>query len=83
MIMAIIQQNIQNIFLVINAISLILLGVGYFVSRFKIVDLETYNAMLEIVQEYAEMEENSNSGGGVGFHLYMNDDDIEEEEQDE
>lgn len=76
---AIIQQNLQYIFFVINAISLILLGVGYFVSRYKIVDLDTYSALMEIAEEYAEMKENENSGGGVGFHLYLD----EQEESDD
>lgn len=64
------MESIQIIFAIINISSLILLGIGYFKSRFTIVDLETYNSMVEIVEEYAEMKENENSGGGVGFQLY-------------
>ncbi len=80
-----IQMITEHIFSIINIASLLLLGVGYFKSKFVIVDLETYNSMIEIVEEYAQMKENENCGGGVGFHLYMNDDESfdEEEEQEE
>lgn len=64
------MESIQVIFAIINISSLILLGIGYFKSRFTIVDLETYKAMMEIVEEYTQMKENENSGGGVGFQLY-------------
>ena len=79
------MESIQIIFAIINISSLILLGIGYFKSRFTIVDLETYNSMIEIVEEYAEMKENENCGGGVGFHLYSNDEeeDVEEIEEEE
>lgn len=76
---------LQMVFAIINISSLILLGIGYFKSRFTIVDLETYNAMLEIVEEYTEMKENENSGGGSGFFFdYISDvegDNQEEEEE--
>ena len=75
------MESIQIIFAIINISSLILLGIGYFKSRFTIVDLETYNSMVEIVEEYAEMKENENCGGGVGFHLYL--DEQEEEDTEE
>lgn len=77
---------LQTIFCTINAISLVLLGVGYFKSKFTIVDLETYNSMVEIVEEYAEMKENENCGGGSGFfydQLPIDEDDDLEEEQEE
>lgn len=75
--------SIQFIFAIINIFSLILLGIGYFKSRFTIVDLETYNSMMEIVEEYAEMKENENSGGGVGFHIYADEEQDESEEEEE
>lgn len=66
----------------VNIFSLVLLGVGYFVSRFKIVDLETWKAAEEIIKEYAEMQEeaeaNSNCGGGIGFQIYSEENENEE-----
>lgn len=65
-------------------ISLLLLGVGYFKSKFTLVDLETYNALLEVAEEYAEMKENENSGGGSGFFWdYVSELDEQEEEEEE
>lgn len=76
------MESIQIIFAIINISSLILLGIGYFKSRFTIVDLETYNSMMEIVEEYAEMKENENSGGGSGFFWdYVSELDEQEEEE--
>ena len=76
------MESIQIIFAIINISSLILLGIGYFKSRFTIVDLETYNSMIEIVEEYAEMKENENSGGGSGFFWdYISELDEQEEEE--
>ena len=78
------MESIQIIFAIINISSLILLGIGYFKSRFTIVDLETYNSMMEIVEEYAEMKENENSGGGSGFFWdYISELDEQEEEEQE
>ena len=78
------MESIQIIFAIINISSLILLGIGYFKSRFTIVDLETYNLMIEIVEEYAEMKENENSGGGSGFFWdYVSELDEQEEEEKE
>lgn len=78
------MESIQIIFAIINISSLILLGIGYFKSRFTIVDLETYNSMVEIVEEYAEMKENENSGGGAGFFWdYISELDEQEEEEQE
>lgn len=74
--------SIQTIFAIINISSLVLLGIGYFRSRFTIVDLETYNSMMEIVEEYAQMKENENSSGGSGFFWdYVSDVEEEEEEK--
>lgn len=74
--------SIQVIFAIINISSLLLLGIGYFKSKFTIVDLETYNSMIEIVEEYAQMKENENSGGGTGFFWdYVSD--LEEQQQEE
>ena len=76
------MESIQIIFAIINISSLILLGIGYFKSRFTIVDLETYNSMMDIVEEYAEMKENENSGGGSGFFWdYVSELDEQEEEE--
>lgn len=76
------MESIQIIFAIINISSLILLGIGYFKSRFTIVNLETYNSMIEIVEEYAEMKENENSGGGSGFFWdYVSELDEQEEEE--
>lgn len=78
------MESIQVIFAIINMSSLILLGIGYFKSRFTIVDLETYNAMMEIVEEYAQMKENENSGGGSGFFWdYVSDIEEPQEEEEE
>ena len=78
------MESIQIIFAIINISSLILLGIGYFKSRFTIVDLETYNSMIDIVEEYAEMKENENSGGGSGFFWdYISELDEQEEEGEE
>ena len=78
------MESIQIIFAIINISSLILLGIGYFKSRFTIVDLETYNSMREIVEEYAEMKENENSGGGSGFFWdYISDLEEQQEEEEE
>ena len=78
------MESIQIIFAIINISSLILLGIGYFKSRFTIVDLETYNSMIEIIEEYTEMKENENSGGGSGFFWdYVSELDEQEEEEQE
>lgn len=61
---------LQIIMMIINVLALISLGVGYFKSKFVIIDLETWNTVAEFYSEHAEdIEDAPVSGGGCGFFM--------------
>lgn len=70
---------ITTIFMVINALSLVCLGIGWFKSKYIIVDLETWNTVAEFYNENnKEVEE---LVGGTGFFReYLYEDEEYEEE---
>ena len=70
---------------VINIIALVLLAVGYFRGNYTIVDLETWNKLVHVYNEYSDGEGGISvpelaSGEGF-FREYI--DEVEEEEPDE
>lgn len=69
---------------IINCTSLVLLAIGYFKSKFTIVDLETWNTLVEVYNAHAEedeQEECNNCGGGVGFFYEQLEQPKEDEEE--
>lgn len=72
---------ILSIICTLSVVSNIILAVRLFGERFTIVDLETYNELARVYNKKMKDEEN-NCGGGVGFHVYMSDDEDYDEEED-
>ena len=59
-----------TIMTVINITALVCVGVGLFISRYTIVDLETWNTIATFYNEHNNDEdegEADNCGGGCGF----------------
>lgn len=75
---------LTTIMTIINICSLILIAVVFFRERYTIVDVETWNTIVNYYNEHVEAEEDAenNCGGGCGFFWdYVSD--IEEDEQEE
>lgn len=74
-----------TILTVINIIALIAIVIGFFLSRYTIVDLETWNEIAHFYNENKESEQDVNeAAGGVGFFWdYVSDLEVEEEEEPE
>lgn len=73
---------VVNILLLFNALCWIIFGTIYFKKNYKIVDMETYQALMECAEEVAqqtEEEEVPELPGGSGFFKEY----IEEEEDNE
>jgi len=75
-----------TIMTVINIIALVSVGVGLFISRYTIVDLETWNTIATFYNEHND-EETDNCGGGCGFFWNyldeVSDDVLDEPDEDE
>ena len=71
---------LQTIMFIVNIVALCSIAVGYFFSKFTIVDLETWN---EIATFYNENnKEVPELAGGEGFFReYLDEDEIDEEEE--
>lgn len=66
---------------VINIIALICVAVGFFISRYTIVDLETWN---EIVHFYNENHnDDGEATGGIGFYIPTDEDCLYGDDEDE
>lgn len=72
--------NKLDFFTVLNTVALLLLVVGIFRERFTIVDLETWNNVVNYYNEHIEAE-NDNCGGGVGFKIYSDEEIYDEDEE--
>lgn len=72
--------NLVELLTILNSIMLGGLLLYIFKQNFKIVDMETYNSMMEIVEEYAEGQEKA---GGTGVEVGFGADYLEDEEEDE
>lgn len=70
---------ITTVFMIVNVLSLVCLGIGWFKSKYIIVDLETWNTVAEFYNENnKEVEE---LVGGTGFFReYLCEDEEYEEE---
>lgn len=71
-----------NILLLFNTLCWIIFGTIYFKKNYKIVDIETYQALMECAEEVARQtneEEVPELAGGSGFFREY----IEEEEEEE
>lgn len=66
---------------VLNILVLTFLLIDWFRRNYTIVDLETWNTIATFYNE--EHDEENNCGGGVGFHLYLNDNEAEQGEEDD
>lgn len=56
-----------TIMTVINIAALILVAVGFFISRYTIVDLETWNTIATFYNEHNDEENEGEAAGGCGF----------------
>lgn len=74
---------ITTVFMVINALSLVCLGIGWFKSKYTIVDLETWNTVAEFYNEHNEEKEELAGGIGGFFREYLYEEDEEQEEEDD
>lgn len=66
------MNTIILLFTLFNSFGFIMAGLIYFKKNYRIVDIETYQAMMECVEEVAQMEEQNNQEpvelpGGEGF----------------
>lgn len=67
---------------VINIIALVCVGVGLFISRYAIVDLETWNTIATFYNEHNNDEDEGVASGNIGFFWdYVSD--IEEPDEEE
>lgn len=73
---------ITTVFMIINALSLVCLGIGWFKSKYIIADLETWNTVAEFYNEHNEEKEELVGGTGF-FREYLYEDEECEEEEDE
>lgn len=75
----------STIMTVINIIALVSVGVGLFISRYTIVDLETWNTIVTFYDEHNNDEEAGVASGNIGFFWdYVSDvEEPDEEEEDE
>ena len=72
---------ITTVFMIVNVLSLVCLGIGWFKSKYIIVDLETWNTVAEFyIENNKEVEE---LVGGTGFFRECLCEDEEYEEEDE
>lgn len=67
--------------LAVNGGVLIFLLVDWFKKNYTIVDLETWNTIATFYNE--EHDEENNCGGGVGFHLYLPENNTENEDEED
>lgn len=75
---------ITLIFTIVNILALVCLGIGWFKSKYIIVDLETWNTVVHFYNEHNEEKEEL--AGGTGFfreYLYDEEGEEYEEEEDE
>ena len=74
-----------TIMTVINIAALACVGVGLFISRYTIVDLETWNTIATFYNEHNNDEDEEVASGNVGFFWdYISDvEEPDEEEGDE
>ena len=77
--------SLTDLLMTINSVFIIGLCVHYFKSNYKILDIETYNQVADICEEYTAMvEENQQlDDGGEGFFRECLEEDPEEEEYEE
>lgn len=72
-----------TIMTVINIIALVCVGVGIFISRYTIVDLETWNTIATFYNEHND-EDGEVASGNVGFFWdYVSEVEEPDEEEDE
>lgn len=74
-----------TIMTVINIAALVCIAIGFFISRYTIVDLETWNTIATFYNEHNnEDEEYEEKAGGCGFFFdYISDVEEPDEEEDE
>ena len=75
-----ITVNLIEVLVILNTVMLTGLLLYIFKQNYKIVDTETYNSMMEIVEEYAKGQEKA---GGTGVEVGFGADYLEDEEEDE
>ena len=74
---------ITTIFMIVNVLSLVCLGIGWFKSKYIIVDLETWNTVAEFYNENNKEVEELVGGCGGFFREYLYEEDEEHEEDDD
>lgn len=74
-----------TIMTVINIAALMCVAIGFFISRYTIVDLETWNTIATFYNEHNNEDEYEEKAGGCGFFFdYISDvEEPDEEEEDE
>lgn len=56
-----------TIMTVINILALVSVGIGLFISRYTIVDLETWNTIATFYNEHNNEEDEGETASGCGF----------------
>ncbi len=83
--------SLTDLLMTINTLFIVGLCIHYFKNNYKIMDMETYNQVCDICEEYTAMvQESEEQAGGEGgfFREYLDeepeedDEDLEEEEED-
>lgn len=71
-----------TIMTVINILALCSVAIGLFISRYTIVDLETWNTIATFYNEHNDEENEGEAAGGCGFFWdYVSD--VEESDEEE
>ena len=69
---------------VINVLALVAVAIGFFLSRYTIVDLETWNTIATFYNEHGggESDQDGDVASGCGFFWdYVSDLEVEEQEE--
>lgn len=76
--------SLTDLLMTINTLFIVGLCVHYFKSHYTIIDMETYNQVCDICEEYTAMaqEKEQMDDGGEGFFREYLEDEPEEEDED-
>lgn len=72
-----------TIMTVINIAALVFVAIGLFISRYTIVDLETWNTIATFYNEHNNDEDEGEAAGGIGFYIPTDEDCLYGDDEDE